>query len=82
MSSDEVFRSIADLGRLRVGLTALHNDLDLARRECGDEMIVKHAKLENVAEALARSKSITDYLRELQQQVLEKMAKEQLEKSA
>jgi hypothetical protein len=82
MSSDEIFRSIADLGRLRAGLTALHNDIDLARRECGDEMIVEHAKLDIVSDALARSERITDYLRNLQQQVLEKRTKEQLGKTA
>lgn len=81
MCSVEVIRSIAEFRRLRAVLAELHNSIDRARREFGDEMIVKYAKLENVADALARSERITDYLRELQQQILEKSAKEQSRKA-
>ena len=81
MYSDEVFRSIADFRRLRAVLAEVHNGIDRARREFGDEIIVKHAKLENVADALARSERITNYLRKLQEQVLEKSAKENLDKA-
>ena len=82
MYSDEAIRSIADFRRLRAVLAGLHNGIDRARREFGDEVIVQHAKLENVADALARSERITDYLRNLQQQVLEKRAREELGKTA
>ena len=82
MCSDEVIRSIADFRRLRAVLADLHNGIDRARREFGDEIIVQHAKLENVADALARSERITNYLRNLQQQVLEKSQKERSEKTA
>lgn len=82
MCPDRVIRSIADFRRLRAVLADLHNGIDRARREFGDEVIVQYAKLENVADALARSERITDYLRNLQQQVLEKRAREQVGKTA
>jgi predicted GIY-YIG superfamily endonuclease len=82
MYSDEAIRSIADFRRLRAVLAELHNGIDRARREFGDEVIVHYAKLENVSDALARSERITKYLRNLQQQVLEKRAEEKSGKTA